>query len=66
MHKYPKSLAVLLALPALSGCAGFTAYVQQHAAGIAAFSVVAGAVASAEGAVVGAITIEEKGTGGGK
>ena len=63
----PKSLALLLALVIpTSGCAGFTAYVQQHAAGIAAFSVVAGAVASAEGAVVGAIAIEEKVTGGGK
>lgn len=44
----------------LQGCAGITAYVQQHAAGIAAFSMVAGAVAAGEGAVVNAITLKEK------
>ena len=44
----------------LSGCAGFTAYVQAHAATIGAVGMVAGAVAATEGAVVNAIAIEEK------
>lgn len=45
---------------ALSGCTGFVPYVQQHAAGIAAVSAVAGAVATAEGAVVNAIELERE------
>ena len=44
----------------LSGCAGFVPYVQQHAAGIAAISAVAGAVATTENAVINTITLGEK------
>ncbi len=44
----------------LTGCAGFTAYVQTHAATIGAIGMVAGAVAATEGAVVNAIELEQK------
>ena len=44
----------------LSGCAGFTAYVQQHAATIGAVGMVAGAVAASESAVVNGIAIKNE------
>lgn len=52
-------LAMLLAFN-LTSCAGFTAYVQQHAAGIAAFTAGAGAVAVSEQVVVNALEIKNE------
>ena len=52
---------IALALAAsLSGCAGLTAYVQQHAATIGAVGMVAGAVSASESAVVNAIAIKNE------
>lgn len=55
-----KNFLLGLLLVSLTGCAGFTAYVQQHAAGIAAFTAVAGAVAVGESAVVNALEIKNE------
>ena len=44
----------------LSGCASFTAYVQQHAAGIAAFTAVAAAVSAGESAVINALELRDE------
>lgn len=54
-------LSIFIVLCAsISGCAGFTAYVQQHAATIGAVGMVAGAISASEGAVVNAISLKEK------
>lgn len=55
-----KKLVTIVAALLLSGCAGATVYVQQHAAGIAAFSLVAGAVATGENAIANAWTLFDK------
>lgn len=55
-----RTLLACCAVLALSGCAGFTAYVQAHAATVGAIGMVAGAVAATESAVVNAIALEEK------
>ncbi len=55
--KTPVAIVVSLTL---SGCAGFVPYVQQHAAGLAAVSLVAGTVASTTAAVTNTITLGDK------
>jgi hypothetical protein len=46
--------ALLLCALTLSGCAGLTVYVQQHAAGLAATALVAGTAAQVGGALINA------------
>jgi hypothetical protein len=53
------ALAVLVAV-ALSGCAAATAYVQQHAAGLAATALVAGTAAQVSGALINADELERR------
>jgi hypothetical protein len=52
--------ALLLGAVALSGCAGLTVYVQQHAAGLAATALVAGTGAQVSGALINADELERR------
>ena len=53
-------LAPVVLCLSLSGCVSFTAYVQQHAAGIAAFTAVAAAVSAGESAVINALELRDE------
>jgi hypothetical protein len=53
------ALAMVVAV-ALSGCAAATAYVQQHAAGLAATALVAGTAAQVSGALINADELERR------
>ena len=53
-------LLILILSILLPGCAGMTAFVQGHAPQIAAFSLVAGAVAAGTGAVSGVLEVKDQ------
>ena len=55
-----KPIPILFLTLSLQGCAGLTAYIHAHAPQIAAFSMVAGAIATGEQAAINAINLEEK------
>lgn len=55
-----KTILVLTLMLALNGCAGFAAYVNNHAIGIGAVGLVAGTVSQVENAVIGADTLIER------